>query len=315
MLTTAYDNKLENLRSSFEERQTTQDLVASYLLYAQHVRGMRPSTLKARAIYLRQFYNHFGESPLELLTNMDLDIYFVEMANKVSIHTGKKLSIGTVNTSKRVVKGFLKWCSEYPEIPLKVKIGEIRELRREDTHPQILTHRQIIQVIKRTKNKQDKLMISVMYEAGLRISETIDLKIEHLRGCTLDVVGKGRKHRITYVTPQLAKQLRAWMDENGWEEGFVFRPLMHGGGEVGYVHTDTVRQRIKRLFWSLAGVVMHPHLLRHAFALRLLRQGVDLRSIQKLLGHSNIETTMAYLGIDDQYLERQYKRFGVSVYA
>lgn len=301
-----------------EQTQTTAELIAGYLYYAENVRDMAPSTLKGRRAYLKQFYLFVQEEDVDILslTNQVLDKFFVELANSVSVHTKRPITTGTVNTCKRAVKAFLIWCMEYKELPLKVKIKEIREAKRIGKHPKLLTHKQIKMVISKTRNKQDKLMISVMYEAGLRISELTDMKIEHLRGKTLDVVGKGQKHRITFITTPLAKQLHAWMEENGWEEGHVFRPQMHTDGTTGYLHTDSVRARIKKLFKDIIGVDMHPHLLRHAFALRLLKQGCGLRSIQKLLGHSNIQTTMTYLGIDDSFLEKEYtKYFGVTVYA
>jgi site-specific recombinase XerD len=292
------------------------DLMVQYLYYAKNVRGLADSTLKSRIIYLGQFYRYAEERELKLdrITNSDLDFYFVQMSQRKSIHTGRQITTGTVNTSKRAIKAFLTWCDAYMEIPLKVRLGEIRESKRDDTYPKILTHKQITTVIKQTRNKQDKLIISVIYEAGLRIAELADMRIEHLRGTTLDVVGKGRKHRITYLSPLLAKAIRSWMIQNGWSEGHVFRPQQHGGER--YIHTDTIRQRIKRLFWEKLGIEMHPHLLRHAFALRLLKNGCGLRSIQKLLGHAKIETTMMYLQICDEYLRLEYSQsFKQSVYA
>lgn len=280
---------------------------------------MSKDTLKSRRVYLRQFHMYLVDHNMKnisALSNIDLDMYHVEMANRVSVHTGRKVSTGTVNTSKRAIKSFLRYCQDYLEIPIKVKLKEIRERKRDDKYPQILTHHEITEVIKKTKNKQDKLMIAVMYEAGLRISELMGMKIEHLRGTTLDVVGKGKKHRITYLTPKLADQLREWMRENGWTDGFVFRPQQHGDGEGGYVNSDTIRQRIKKQFKDVLGIDMHPHLIRHAFALRMLKKGCGLVTIQRLLGHSKIETTMIYLGIDDEHLQKEHTvAFSKTVFA
>ncbi len=305
-----------NLNLMERTESTTEELVAQYLYFAGNVRGMAHTTLRGRMSYLRQFnfYLHERDIALTDLRNIDLDVYFVRMAQSISAHTRRPITTGTVNTSKRAIKAFLTWCIEYQEMPIRVKIRDIREVKPDDKHPRILKHQQIRRVIMRTRNKQDKLMISVMYEAGLRISEVADMKIEHLRGKTLDVIGKGRKHRITFITPKLARQLYEWMEQNGWRDGHVFRPQMHGNGG-GYTHTDTIRARVKRLFMELEGIDMHPHLLRHAFALRLLKRGCSIRTIQLLLGHSNIQTTMTYLGIDNAFLEREYTNsFGVSVF-
>lgn len=297
---------------------TVNNLVVSYLYHAENVRGLAKATLKSRVVYLRQLTNYLKEIGVEditKLTNVQLDMYFVAMSKRIS-YRQEQLSTHSVNASKRAVKGFLVWCENYVELPLRVKTGEIREITPEDKYPDLLTHADILFVIKRIKNRQDKLMISVLYEAGLRISELADMKIEHLRGVTLDVVGKGRKHRITFVSPTLAAQLHTHMASNGWREGYVFRPLMHGDGENGYQDTDTIRRRIKHYFRKYLGREMHPHLLRHAFALRLLKNGCNIRSIQKMLGHSKIETTTIYLRIDNDYLSKEYKKFfGGTAYA
>lgn len=320
MTTTATQTIGLELFSSRESTLPISSLVKQYLYYAENVRGFAATTLKQRKAYLRQFLSYLIEreiTDLCILTNVDLDIYFIALAKRSHLnHPNKMISMRTVNTSKRSVKGFLGWCTNYIDLPLKVKVTEIKEREPEEYHPELLSHEEITHVIRNIGTQQDKLLIAVMYEAGLRITEAIDMKIEHLRGRTLDVVGKGKKHRITYVSPSLERELRDWMASNDWVDGYVFRPLLHGEEGVGYTDTDTVRQRIKYHFQKIIERDMHPHLLRHAFALRLLRSGCDLRSIQKLLGHSKIETTMLYLHIDNEYLEKEHARsFSKTVYA
>lgn len=288
-----------------------QELTLQYLHYAQKVRGFSPTTIQSKVVYLRQFATYMEISSVVSvtdITNQIIDDYYVLM--------GERLSMGTVNASKRIIRSFLRWCQEYKDIELKVKYSEIREIRVPDRNPNILQDKTIKDVIKRTKNNQDKLIISVMYEAGLRISEVANMKIEHLDGNTLHVVGKGSKHRITYVTPTLAKELHGWMKKNGWSEGYIFRPLMHGSAESGYTNTDTIRQRVQHHFKQISGVKMHPHSIRHAFALRLLKKGCNVRIIQRLMGHARLETTMIYLDISDSHLAGEYKKhFGKSVFA
>jgi site-specific recombinase XerD len=306
---TKNDTQISFLRGTFEGTVLPiENLIERYLYYAENVKEYAPTTLKQRRIYLEQFHSYLLETDTDVcsLTNIDLDFYFISLAKRCHLKCpGKQISTGTVNTSKRSVKGFLSWCENYIELPLRVKLSEVKEREPKGRHPDILTHNEIMLVIKQTTSQQDKLMISVIYEAGLRISELGNMRIDHLRGRTLDVVGKGDKHRITYLSAPLVREIKAWMRVNRWKDGYVFRPLQHGTGE-GYTNTDTIRQRIKEDFRRVLGRDMHPHMLRHAFALRLLKKGCDLRSIQKMLGHTKIETTMIYLNIDDSHLERQH---------
>lgn len=135
-------------------------------------------------------------------------------------------------------------------------------------------------------------MIAVMFEGGLRLAEVANMKIGDLRGTTLDVVGKGNKHRITFISDELATALNVWIADNGWTSGYYFRPIRCGKEE--HYQPGTIRGRVKIAFEEVLGMDMHPHELRHAFALNLLENGCGLRSIQKLLGHSKIETTMTF---------------------
>lgn len=152
-------------------------------------------------------------------------------------------------------------------------------------------------------------MISLMFEAGLRIDELMKVEIAHLRGNCLSIVGKGGKHHITFISWHLADELREYASKYPHENGQkLFRPLLNGS-EEGYINTDTIRQRIKREFRETLGVEMHPHQLRHSFATHLLEQGCDIRSIQRLLGHSKIETTMRYLDISDKHLANDYQTY------
>lgn len=319
MSTIAYDTSLEMLRVSFENvKPSLTHLLNQYLSYAKNVLEYADTTLDQRRTYLKQFHDYMNSEEMDLhaLTNEDLDLYFAFLSKRGHMRfPDRKISTRTVNTSKRSIKGFLNWCI-YKNIPIEVKLQGIREKKASDDYPNILRHDDILYVIKHIKNRQDKLIVSVMYETGIRIQELVDMKIEHLRGTTLDVVGKGKKHRITYLSPALASEIYAWVEDNGWSEGHVFRPLMHGREGMGYTGTDTIRQRIEKLFKQILNVNMSPHKLRHAFALKLLKDGVSLRAIQKLLGHSKIETTMTYLNIDNSYLESEYSRsFSQTVYA
>lgn len=301
-----------------EEKMTIGDLMASYIYYGQHVRGMAKTTLKSRIIYLRQFHTYLesmGIEDITKLTNTDLDMYFIHMGKRVS-YKNEPLSTHSINASKRAIKGFLKWCLNYCSLEPAVVIEEIRERKVADKKPNILTHEQILYVIKKIENHQDRLLVSVIYEAGLRISEAMELKIEDIRGTTLDIIGKGSKHRITFISLKLAEELHGYMADKAWGNGYIFRPQMHGEKGEGYKNSDTVRRRIKFYFKKYLNREMHPHMLRHAFALRLLEAGCNLRSIQKMLGHSKIETTMVYLNINDSHLYGEYQKgFTDTVYA
>ena len=290
--------------------------IDKYLWYAENVRNFSPGTLKQRRIYLSYLRDWLAERQVTLvteITNQHIDEFHADLRKRVN-SKGKENSIGTINTSIKAVCVWLRWCENYMDIKLSLKVTEIRHLKQHDVRKKYLTFQEVHHVVKTCDNPQDRLMIAVCFEAGLRIDELRNVRYEDFRGTTLDVIGKGSKHRITYVSYELKEEIDQWMRDNRWEDGFIFRPIRHGKEGGGYENIDTIRQRIKDVF-KKEGIDMHPHMLRHAFALNLLENGCSLRAIQKLLGHANIETTMTYLQVTDKFLEKQYREsFGGSVF-
>ena len=289
------------------------EAISQYLRYIDEARGFAGGTIKQRRIYLSRFLGEFEGRQVETISNRDVDNYHIAML-KVRNKLGNTPSVGTVNTSIRAVKVFLKWCIEYQRLEMDIRPTEIRLRKQPEKHPEIILFSQVSRVVEQCENTQDRLMIAVMFEAGLRIAELVNMRVEHLAENKLSVVGKGDRHRITFISDELSRELLDWCNKNGWDNGPVFRPLKLGVDGLGYRNIDTVRERIKKVFKDTIGLEMHPHQLRHAFALNLLENGCGLRSIQKLLGHAKIETTMIYLGITDKFLEKEYvENFGGTV--
>lgn len=291
---------------------TLSEAIEKYLYYSADVRMRSKCTIKSRRFYLCRFSDYIGcDMDICEISNVEIDDYHAEMRNTVS-RRGKPMSIGSVNNSIRSIKALFNHCIDYLELDLRVKPFMIYELKQPESHPEIIRFSDVKKVVKNCKNEQDKIMIALAFEAGLRIDELCHVCIEDIRSTTLDVVGKGNKHRITFISSSLANQIKEFCSSRGITSGCVLRPLQHGGDH--YQNDDTIRQRMKRVFKSQIGIDMHPHQLRHAFAVNLLESGTNIRTIQKLLGHSKLETTMRYLDISNDYLRDEYnKHFGGSV--
>lgn len=265
-------------------------------------------SIKSRQIYLRQFTGYLSENGVYNFCEITQDYieeYHITMSSRLS-RRGTPISVGTVNTSLAIIKSWINWTCKREHVKLDFLTTDIKPWRESEKHPEVIEFEQVQYVVKRCRTRQDALMISLMFEAGLRIDELMKVEISHLRGSCLSVVGKGGKHRITFISERLANELREYGADH--ESGRLFKPLLNGSQD-GYINTDTIRQRIKREFREALNIEMHPHQLRHSFATHLLEQGCNIRSIQRLLGHSKIETTMRYLDISDRHLERDYQTY------
>ena len=175
---------------------------------------------------------------------------------------------------------------------------------------------QIIQSVdlKRKFAFRDQALLSTLYATGLRVSELIDLKLKNLmiNEGLIRVFGKGRKERIVPIGNMALshikiyiKELRPQLSRKGNSQGIIF--LNNRGKKLtrmsiwNILNENTVRSGINKK--------VSPHILRHSFATHLLEGGADLRSVQEMLGHSDITTTQIYTNVDKTYLKEIHKQY------
>ncbi len=155
---------------------------------------------------------------------------------------------------------------------------------------------------------RDRAMFELLYSSGLRLSELCSLNPESLdlKSAAIRVTGKGQKTRDLPVGKKAVAAIDAWLKirQEKLAEGEVALFLNQRGKRIG---SRTVQLRLKTIA-AQQGLTNHvsPHMLRHSFASHLLESSSDLRSVQELLGHSNISTTQIYTHLDFQHLAKVY---------
>ena len=250
------------------------------------IRNYSPRTLKSYTGYLREY--------LEFLFELDPDQFAVNVE-----HTGdavvkrfllKKIDEGaapqTVNLALNAVKFF------YREI-LERDVGKsIKCAKRSLRLPRVLDRTEVRRVIRGIENQKHRLLISVAYGAGLRVSEVVSLRVGDLDfgdGFVNVRGGKGGKDRVTLLPDRISRELWAFVDGSAGRD-YVF-PSNRGGRLTSRSAQKVFSQCLVRL--GIRGDVSF-HSLRHSFATHLLEDGVDLRYVQELLGHAKITTTQQY---------------------
>lgn len=172
--------------------------------------------------------------------------------------------------------------------------------KRNKKLPNILTKQEIKSMIEATSNVKHRLVLKMLYGCGLRVSEIINLNKkdivfnEHLIHIKL---AKGKKDRFVKIPESILEELKNYCAL--LQDEFLF-PSQRGGK----LTTATIQAIVEKAA-KKAGILkeVYPHLLRHSFATHLLEQGIDLRIIQKLLGHSDIKTTQRYTQISQQNIK------------
>lgn len=158
---------------------------------------------------------------------------------------------------------------------------------------------------------RDDALFELIYSCGLRISEACSLKVSnvHFKERLILVHGKGDKERLVPFGDMAAQKLQKYMEE--------VRPELVKGRNISEVFVNYKGEPISRKgVWkrfqemeALSGVKAKVHTLRHSFATHLLAGGADLRSVQELLGHSDLSTTTIYTHVTDTQLEEAYKKY------
>ena len=157
------------------------------------------------------------------------------------------------------------------------------------------------------QTKRERAIIETLLATGVRVSELSEMKVGDIDYKALEVVvehGKGGHKRTTYITPVAVAHLEAYLSERPEKEGvYLLYNKNHEKLEAGGIR-HSLKQIGKR-----AGVTnVHPHRFRRTFATRLAASGMDVREIQVLLGHRNLNTTMVYINNDKESVKASYRK-------
>jgi integrase/recombinase XerD len=172
---------------------------------------------------------------------------------------------------------------------------KIKRPRRPKKLPVVLSKEEVKSMIETTRNLKHRTIIAVIYSAGLRISELVNLLPSDIDSDRkqIRVLGKGNKYRYTLLSENILDMLRVY-----WRAYKPERYLFEGQRQGQPISTETIQVVFKHAC-KKAGIIKPAsvHSLRHSFATHLLESGVNLKIIQSLLGHSSLRTTSIYLHV------------------
>lgn len=206
----------------------------------------------------------------------------------------KNLATSTLRRRFSTIKEFLmfsKMSAHIPNIKMKVE----RKL------PEYLTTEEVQEIVKKLNNVRDRLIVTLLFNTGLRISELLSINEEDLDSAKLKITGKGSKERMVFIS----KKLKSKLDKlKMGQKGPLFRNRGEGRLSVAYVERTVRKAGLNALDRRVV-----PHMLRHSFATRLHGAGMDILSISKILGHADISTTQIYTHIENKKLEEEFNKY------
>lgn len=238
------------------------------------------NTVKSYVSCFEKFINHFKEQSIDTLNENDIRNYLQYL---IQVHRSKSYINQAINSIKFYYEVVLGMPNRFYAIERPLKDKKL---------PIVLSKENVRKLIDNTNNIKHRCIVSLLYSAGIRRSELLNLKLENIDSSRMLIRvedAKGNKDRYTLLSNTTLADLRKYFKE------YVPQLYLFEGQDGGQYSPNSVGKIITNATIK-AGIKKQvtPHTLRHSFATHLLESGTDLRYIQLLLGHSSTKTTEIY---------------------
>jgi site-specific recombinase XerD len=264
-----------------------------YRYFLNFLKGKRfsKSTITSYSGFIIEFLRFTDQKPVDELDENDVRNY-IEWSVKALNYS--------VSTHRQMVSGFKHFAYFYPACAINLE--KVYMPKKDNKLPVVLSIEEVIALLQSTKNLKHRVTLAILYSSGLRISELINLKLSdfdfkrnqlHIKN------SKGRKDRYASIAESAFPLIKNYYKTYKPKTYFIENPR---GGKYS---PQSVRSFLKKSLQS-AGITkpVTPHTLRHSYATHMLEQGIGIRHIQELLGHTRPETTMIYTHVTRKDLEQ-----------
>lgn len=287
----------ENEASKIE---ISNDEFLKMFLDAKRIEGCSDRTIKYYKVTIEHLLNNI-ESPIRKITTEMMRAYLVDY-QKIN-DCGKT----TVDNIRRNISSFFSWLEEEDYI-LKSPMRRIHKIKTQKTVKNIISDEEIEKLRDNCKNIRDTAMIDLLYSTGIRVGELVKLNIDDIdfaeRECV--VFGKGDKERRVYFDAKSKIHLKNYIESRSDDNPALFVSL---NAPYDRLKISGVEIRIRELGRMLNLEKIHPHKFRRTMATRAIDKGMPIEQVQKILGHSQIDTTMQYAIVNQNNVKASHRKY------
>ncbi|TWP15499.1 hypothetical protein EUA75_01835 [TM7 phylum sp. oral taxon 353] len=297
------------------------EALTDFLEHLEVEGGRSPKTIANYQLYLERFIDFAGNITVDKITSEVIRRYRLWLNRYKNETTNEELSLITQSYHLIALRGFLTYLSRRNITSLAAdKIILPKTARKQVT---FLQYDEVVRMINQIPTDteaglRDRAIVELLFSSGLRVSELVNLNRDHINLSRREfmVRGKGQKDRPVFISKSAAEHVSSYLDARTDSLPALFLSYSRRNaapnlsGDYRRLSARSIQRMISQ-YARLAGITKHvsPHTMRHSFATDLLMNGADLRSVQSLLGHSNISTTQVYTHVTDQHLKDIHERF------
>lgn len=299
--------ELEKFTSNFDisARDTAlclfDGLPSEYKIYmvTKKMGGLADSSLKVYKLYIEHMLMTINK-PLGEITANDIRLYLIQIKEQ------RKISDRSVNSRRLIINGFFGWLADQKYIendPMAV----VEPIKYEEKPRKPFSDKEVANLRYACRTNRDRAILEVFLSSGCRCSELGHLKKSDIDWHTgkVHLFGKGKKHRESWISAEAVVALERYFAERTDDSDNLFVSERKPHNPLGNAGIEKIMKQIG----ERAGVDdVHPHRARHTFATNAIAHGMELPTLQYLLGHAKPETTMIYVTQSSTKVESEYHR-------
>jgi site-specific recombinase XerD len=295
------------------------ELILDYIEHLEVEGGRSAKTAENYKLYLERFVEFTDDIMVEKVTSEVIRKYRLWLNRYKNDHEEE---LATITQSYHLIalRGFLGYLSKRDIASLSPEKIELPKVSRKQVT--FLHYDEVARLLDQIPldsevGLRDRAIIELLFSSGLRVSELVNLNRDHINTKRREfmVRGKGQKDRPIFIGLAAAQRVEDYLAArlDNLPPLFLSYSRNNTSSTTGDYRRLTSRsiQRLISHYARLAGITKHvsPHTMRHSYATDLLMNGADLRSVQSMLGHSNISTTQVYTHVTDEHLREVYEKF------
>lgn len=295
------------------------DAIVDFLEYLEIEKNRSQKTVYNYDHYLQRFLGYSSDIRVEKIDREKIRKFRLFL-NRYRDDNDKELSKTTQNYHLIALRSLMKYLTRRGLDVLSADEIELAKVSRPKI--EFLDNKELDRLIQQPNTNKpsgirDRAILELLFSSGLRVSELVGLNRDHIN---LDrrefmVRGKGQKDRPIFISERAANWLKAYLKtrSDNYKPLFIHYSRSQEGlddGEYTRLSSRSVQRSVSK-YAKLAGITKRvtPHTLRHSFATDLLHNGADMRSVQALLGHSNIATTQIYTHVTNPQLKNVHEKY------